>query len=154
MAAATVGMRAPQDVSAMSVFGNQSPCGDKVCPAHLWTPLRLVLAAPVCLATSTAQMPGHNRWINTKIRNNYKGLLPFPDKTKQPFQWSGGCRLLCYSEMLKTSLQYTGYGHFKGEGQRSQAVWSEDLLVGVCNGFSAHWLYYISLLHKTFTRSK
>lgn len=28
---------------AVSVFGNQSPhTGDKVCPAHLWTPSRLV----------------------------------------------------------------------------------------------------------------
>lgn len=77
----------------MSVFGNQSPCGDKVCPTHLWTPLRLVLAEPVCLATSSAQMPGHNRWINTKTRNNYKGLLPFPDKTEQPFH-SRGCRIV------------------------------------------------------------
>lgn len=97
------GHESTQEASAMSVFGDQSPCGDKVCPAYLWTPLRLVLAAPVCLATSTPQMPGHNRWINTKTRNNNKGLLPFPDKTKQPLQ-GGGCRVVYYSEMLNTSL--------------------------------------------------
>lgn len=54
------------------------PMWAKSAPVHLRTPLRLVLAAPVCLARSAAQMPGHNRWINTKTQNNYKGLLPFP----------------------------------------------------------------------------
>lgn len=32
MAAATVGMRVPQDARAMSVFGNQSPCGGQSLP--------------------------------------------------------------------------------------------------------------------------
>lgn len=59
-------------------LGIKAHVGTKSAPAHLRTPLQLVLAAPVCLATSTAQMPGHNRWINTKTQNNYKGLLPFP----------------------------------------------------------------------------
>lgn len=58
IAATTMGMRVSHNPSAMSSFGNQSPCGDKVRPAHLWMPLRLVLAVPVWLATARHRCQG------------------------------------------------------------------------------------------------
>ena len=70
MAAATVGMRVPENTNAMSVFGNQSPCGDKVCPAHLWTPHRLVLAAPV--------LPGYKHHTDARAEQMNKHKDPEP----------------------------------------------------------------------------
>lgn len=48
--------------------------GAKSAPVHLRTPL----CGWQLLFACTAQMPGHNRWINTETQNNYKGLLPSP----------------------------------------------------------------------------
>lgn len=66
------------------------------------------------------------------------GCCPFPHKTKQPF-YCGGGRAVDYAEMLKTSLQYIG--HFLR--WKTEVMSSEDWLVGVGNGSSAHCLYYI-----------
>lgn len=143
MATATVGMRVLEDVSAMSVFGNQSPCGDGVCPAHLWTPRRLVLAVPVCLATSTAQMPGHNRWINTKTRNNYKGLLPFPDKTEQPLSEQSMERRLFFRDAVKHWIRMFLRWETELRSSVKERHWLEFIMA-----FSVHCQCYVCLLQK------
>lgn len=78
-----------KDLCAVSVSRNQSPrWGKQLGPAHLRTPLQLVLAQPFLFfvffvfsplsACDLCTPPGQNRWINTETRTNYKGSVPLP----------------------------------------------------------------------------
>lgn len=58
--------------------GIKARVGKQLGPAHLRTPLQLVLAQTLPPLVICAHLPGQNRWINTEPQTNYEGSLPLP----------------------------------------------------------------------------